>query len=91
MKKPKTGLKRGITALLASLFLLSLFATNIAQANESKINQFLGTSSYKVEKTGEGGDGIYFNSEFSTLKGSLNTKLSNRLKGKKRLFCTDGG
>ena len=47
MKKPKTGLKRGITALLASLFLLSLFATNIAQANESKINQFLGTSSYR--------------------------------------------
>lgn len=74
MKKPKTGLKRGITALLASLFLLSLFATNIAQANESKINQFLGTSSYKVEKTGEGGDGIYFNSEFSTLKDVIEAK-----------------
>ncbi len=60
MKEAKIGLRRGFTVLLASLLVLSLFLTNIAQANASKVNSFLGTSSYRVEKSGESGDGIYF-------------------------------
>ena len=75
MKKPKLGLRRGLAVLLASLFVLSMNATSIAQANASKVNSFLGTSSYKVEKTGEsGGDGIYFKSEFGSLKEVIDAK-----------------
>ena len=53
MKSKKLGLKRGLAALLASIFVLLLFATSIAEANAGKINSFLGTSSYKIEKTGD--------------------------------------
>ena len=74
MKKPKLGLRRGLAVLLASLFVLSMYATGIAQANAGKINSFLGTTSYKVEKTGEGGDGIYFESEFGSLKEVVDAK-----------------
>ena len=74
MKKPKLGLRRGLAVLLASLFVLSMYATGIAQANASKINSFLGTTSFKVEKTGEGGDGIYFESEFGSLKEVIDAK-----------------
>lgn len=74
MKKPRLGLRRGLAVLLASLFVLSLYATSIAQANASKINSFLGTTSFKVEKTGEGGDGIYFESEFGSLKEVIDAK-----------------
>ncbi len=74
MKKPKLGLRRGLAVLLASLLVLSLYATGIAQANAGKINSFLGTTSYKVEKTGEGGDGIYFESEFGSLKEVIDAK-----------------
>ena len=74
MKKPKLGLRRGLAVLLASLFVLSMYATGIAQANAGKINSFLGTTSYKVEKTGEGGDGIYFESEFGSLKEVIDAK-----------------
>ena len=37
MKKPKLGLRRGLAVLLASLFVLSMYATGIAQANASKM------------------------------------------------------
>lgn len=75
MKSRKTGLKRGLAVLVASIFVLSLFATSIAQTWTGKINTFLGTSSYKTEKTGESsGDGIYFDSEFKTLKEVIDAK-----------------
>ncbi|MBQ6755886.1 MAG: glycoside hydrolase family 3 C-terminal domain-containing protein [Oscillospiraceae bacterium] len=75
MKSRKLGLKRGLAALLASIFVLLLFGTAIAEANAGKINSFLGTSSYKIEKTGESaGDGIYFESEFKTLKEVIDAK-----------------
>ena len=74
MKEAKIGLRRGFTVLLASLLVLSLFLTNIAQANASKVNSFLGTSSYRVEKSGESGDGIYFDSEFKNLKEVIDAK-----------------
>ena len=55
MKKAKIGLRRGLTVLMASLLVLSLCLTGIAQANASKVNAFLGTTSYRVEKSGESG------------------------------------
>jgi len=75
MKKAKTGLKRGLTALFASLFALSMFATSVAQANSAVINTNLGTTSYKMEKTGEStSDGIYFDSEFTSVKDVIDAK-----------------
>ena len=75
MKSRKTGLKRGLAVLLASIFVLSLFATGIATTWSGKINTFLNTSSYKTEKTGQAaGDGIYYKSEFTTLKQVIDAK-----------------
>ena len=75
MKGRKTGLKRGLAVILASIFVLSLFATAIAQTWSGKINTFLGTSSYKMVKTGEStSDGIYFKSEFKTVKEVIDAK-----------------
>ena len=75
MKKAKLGLRRGLMTLMASLLVLSLLLTSVAQANAGKINSFLGTSSYKVEKSGEStGDGIYFESEFGSLKEVIDAK-----------------
>lgn len=75
MKSKKIGLKRGLAVILASLFVLSLFATSIAQTWSGKINTFLGTSSYKTEKSGEStSDGIYFESEFSSVKEVIDAK-----------------
>ena len=45
MKSKTTGLARGLAVLLASLFVLSMFATSIAGTWAGKINTFLGTSS----------------------------------------------
>ena len=75
MKAKKLGLKRGLTVVLASLFVLSMFATSVAQTWAGKINTFLGTSSYETVKTGEStSDGIYFESEFKTLKEVIDAK-----------------
>ena len=75
MKSKTTGLARGLAVLLASLFVLSLFATSIAGTWAGKINTFLGTSSYETVKSGEStSDGIYFESEFGTLKEVIDAK-----------------
>ncbi len=75
MKTKKTGAKRGLAVILASLFVLSMFVTSIAQTWSGKINTYFGTTSFKTEKTGESsGDGIYFDSEFSTVKEVIDAK-----------------
>ena len=75
MKSKKTGLKRGLAVILASLFVLSLFASSIAQTWSGKINTFLGTSSYATVKSGEStSDGIYFESEFKSVKEVIDAK-----------------
>ncbi len=75
MKSKKTGLKRGLAVILASVFVLSMIATSIAQSWSSKINSLLGTTSYKTEKSGEStGDGIYFDSEFTSVEEVINAK-----------------
>ena len=50
MKGKKTGLKRGLAVILASLFVLSMIVTSIARTWTGKINTFFGTTSYKTEK-----------------------------------------
>ncbi len=75
MKSKKTGLARGLAVILTSLFVLSLFASSIAQTWAGKINTFLGTSSYETVKTGEStSDGIYFESEFGSVKEVIDAK-----------------
>ena len=75
MKSKKTGLKRGLAVIMASLFVLSMFATSTAQTWAPKINAFLGTSSFETVKTGESaGDGIYFDSEFTDVKQVIDAK-----------------
>ena len=68
MKSRKTGLKRGLANLLTAVFIFSMFATSIAKSNSTTVNANLGTTSYKAVKTGESeSDGIYFESEFSSV------------------------
>ncbi|MBQ7464981.1 MAG: hypothetical protein IJS55_00510, partial [Oscillospiraceae bacterium] len=75
MKSKKIGLKRGLAVILASVLVLSLFVTSVAQTWSGKINAFLGTSSYTTVKSGEStSDGIYFESEFTTLKEVIDAK-----------------
>lgn len=75
MKNRKTGLKRGLAIVLISLFIFSMFATAIGTSNATTINANLGTSSYKSVKTGESeSDGIYFQSEFSSVKDVIDAK-----------------
>ena len=74
MKSRKLGLKRGLATVLISVFIFSLFATAIASANSTTVNANLGTSSYSVVKTGDSGDGIYFRSEFSSVKEVIDAK-----------------
>ena len=75
MKDKKIGLKRGLSVILASVCVLSLFASSIAQTWAGKINTFLGTSSFETVKTGEStSDGIYFESEFQSVKDVIDAK-----------------
>lgn len=75
MKKTKINLWRGLTILLLCSFIFSTFATTIAKSNASTINSKLGTSSYKIEKTGESStDSAYFKSEFTDVKEVIDAK-----------------
>lgn len=43
---------RGLTAVMASLFVISTIGYEIADANRSQVDSFFGTSSYEVDVTG---------------------------------------
>lgn len=43
---------RGLTAVMASLFVISSIGYEIADANRSQVDSFLGTSSYEIDVTG---------------------------------------
>ena len=75
MKSGKTGLKRGLATVLIAIFIFSMFATTIAKSNATTVNANLGTSSYSVVKTGNSeGNGIYFHSEFGSVKEVIDAK-----------------
>lgn len=65
-----TNLWRGFATCFASLFAISLVASSLAESRRVFLNQRLGTTNYTVVTSDEDveGDGIYFRSEFSTLK-----------------------
>ena len=66
--KAKVGLFRGLCALFASLFVLSLCLTSVARANAGIINRQLGTTSFITQDTGDPTrDKAYFKSEFSSV------------------------
>ena len=75
MKSGKTGLKRGLATVLIAIFIFSMFATAIATSNATTVNANLGTSSYDIVKTGDSeSDGIYFRSEFGSVKEVIDAK-----------------
>lgn len=70
MKQKKVkGIWRGLTTIIASGLVLMLCGTSVAYGNSGAINRMLGTSNYRVvqNEEGQGGEGIYFESEFDTL------------------------
>ncbi|MCH5261184.1 MAG: hypothetical protein J1F18_15665, partial [Lachnospiraceae bacterium] len=66
MKKTvKEGLLRGLSAVFASLFVLMLCLTSVAQDNVGIINRELGTTSYITVSTGDSvSDTAYYKAEF---------------------------
>lgn len=69
MKKTvKEGLLRGLSAVFASLFVLMLCLTSVAQDNVGIINRELGTTSYITVSTGDSvSDTAYYKAEFSSV------------------------
>lgn len=66
MKKKRTPrVMRGLTGLTASLLVVSLGTTTIANAWASKINEYLGTTNIKVSgETSDSEDAYYYKSDF---------------------------
>lgn len=80
MKQGKKSLElaHGFTATVASLLVITLGGTSIANSHAMEINTRLGTSNYKlVEKEGEPvSDGTYFDSEFDELGDLIEEKAA---------------
>ena len=71
----RTGLWRGLTALMASLLVILLIASPIAESRASFLNGRLGTSNYAMVRDGDAaGDGVYFDSEFTALTELIDAK-----------------
>ena len=71
----RISLKRGLAAVLASVFALLLCTTSIAESNAGTINSQLGVSNFQIIQTGEAdSDGVYYVSEFTDLETLINTK-----------------
>ena len=60
---------RGLATMTASLLVVTMGASSIADSRAGTINSRLGTSNYKTVKAESGTqeDGTYFDSEFSSL------------------------
>ena len=56
----------GLTAVFAVLLVVALLGQSLALANASYINSVLGTSTSRVEITGEAGDTTYYKSSFGS-------------------------
>ncbi|MBQ8161055.1 MAG: glycoside hydrolase family 3 C-terminal domain-containing protein [Clostridia bacterium] len=64
----KEGLFRGLSAVMASLFVLMLCLTQVADANTGVINRELGTTSFITQSTGNTiADTAYHKPEFSSI------------------------
>ena len=69
MKKTvKEGLLRGLSGIFASLFVLMLCLTSVAQDNVGIINRQLGTTSYVTQQKGDSvTDTAYYKAEFNSV------------------------
>ena len=64
----KEGLLRGLSAVFASLFVLMLCLTGVANANAGIINRQLGTTSFITVSSDSTTDTAYFKSEFASVE-----------------------
>lgn len=76
--KKSLDLVHGLTATVATLLVISLGATSIADSHAMELNTRLGTTNYKlVEKEGDMvSDGSYFDSEFEELGDLIEEKTA---------------
>ena len=71
----RSKLWRGLTAVFASLFAISLVLSAMADSRASFLNSRLGTSNYITVQNGESDvDGYYFDSDFESLEQLVNAK-----------------
>lgn len=75
MKKNSEKRWRCLTTATASLLVIAVGGSSIANARKDFINASLGTSSYRMEQSESSGDGIYFDSEFSSLEELVQEKV----------------
>lgn len=73
---PREKVWRGFATTTASLLVLSMGVSSIADSRAGFLNSKLGTSNYKTIKSEEeaSGDGSYFDSEFQTLEELINAE-----------------
>lgn len=73
---PKAKVWRGFATTAASLLVLSIGVSSIADSRAGFLNSKLGTSNYKTIKSKDStsDDGSYFDSEFSTLEELINAE-----------------
>lgn len=71
----RSKLWRGLTAIFASLFAISIVLSAMADSRASFLNSRLGTSNYITVQKGESDvDGFYFDSEFGSVEEVINAK-----------------
>ena len=75
MKNNSAKLWRCLTTVTASLLAVTVGGSSIANARVDFINAALGTSSYRVEQTGDESDGLYFTSEYDNLEDLVQAKV----------------
>ncbi len=75
MKNNSTKLWRCLTTVTASLLTVTVGGSSIANARADFINAALGTSSFRVEQTGDESDGLYFTSEYDNLEDLIQAKV----------------
>ncbi len=66
-KSVKEGLLRGLSAIFASLLVLMLILSSVAQANQAVINRELKTSSYVTESGNSTADTAYYKPTYSSV------------------------
>lgn len=75
MAKSNKKLWRCLTTAAASLLAIAVGGGSIANARADFLNYTLGTSNYRVETTDSESNGIYFESEFSSLEELIEAKV----------------
>jgi beta-glucosidase len=75
MRGKRLAIRRGLTAILTFLLVLSIVSTNALLNYAAMISGFLGTSSSKIVTTGDTQDTVYYKSEFGDYNSDNLAKL----------------